>query len=113
MLDLQKGMVVWVELDPVQGREQGGRRPALIVASNSYLRQADTLAIVVPGTTRDRAWPNHVPLTGDLTLEHPTFAMTEQPRIITRRRIVGIAGTVHSSVMRKVDAWLKDFLALH
>lgn len=112
-LDLRRGMVVWVELDPVQGREQGGRRPSLVVASNLYLRQADTLAIVVPATTRDRGWPNHVPLFGDLALDRPTYAMTEQPRTITRRRVVDIVGTVNPGVMKEVDMWLRDFLGLH
>lgn len=111
--DLRRGMVVWAELDPVRGREQAGRRPALVVASDLYLQQADTLAIIVPATTTDRGWPNHVPLRGpDLTLAQPTFAMTEQPRAITRERLFDIAGIVDTATMREVDVWLRDFLAL-
>ncbi len=113
MAELRRGMVVWADLDPVRGREQTGRRPALVIASDLFLEQADTLAIVVPGTSQDRGWPNHVRLRGaDLVLDRPTFAMTEQPRTITRDRIVGIAGRVDIAVMREVDAWLRDFLAL-
>ena len=44
--DLRRGVVVWAELDPVRGREQAGRRPALVIA-HPYLEQADTLAIIV------------------------------------------------------------------
>ena len=55
---------MWAELDPVRGREQAGRRPVLVVASDLYLEQADTLAIVIPATTVDRGWPNHVRLRG-------------------------------------------------
>lgn len=111
--ELRRGMVVWVELDPVRGREQAGRRPALVVASDLYLQQADSLAIIVPATTVDRAWPNHVRLRGaGLDLEPPTFAMTEQPRVITRERVVGVAGVVDAATMREVDVWLRDFLAL-
>ncbi|QIM17383.1 type II toxin-antitoxin system PemK/MazF family toxin [Leucobacter insecticola] len=106
-------MVVWAELDPTRGREQAGRRPALVVASDLYLEQADTLAIIVPATSRDRGWPNHVPLVGaQLSLPQTTFAMTEQPRTITRDRLVGVAGVVDPEVMREVDGWLRDFLAL-
>ncbi|NHN54631.1 type II toxin-antitoxin system PemK/MazF family toxin [Calidifontibacter sp. DB0510] len=113
MTELRRGSVIWVELDPVRGREQTGRRPALVVASDLYLAQADTLAIVIPGTTTDRGWPNHVPLRGpDLTLSVPTFAMTEQPRTVARDRIVGTAGQVDVATMRDVDLWLRDFLAL-
>lgn len=104
---------MWADLDPVRGREQAGRRPALVIASDSYLEQADTLAIIVPATTNDRGWPNHVRLTGpDLRLDRPTFAMTEQPRTISRDRLVEVAGSVDSETMRAVDAWLRDFLAL-
>ncbi|MFW0795071.1 type II toxin-antitoxin system PemK/MazF family toxin [Gordonia sp. CPCC 205515] len=78
-------MVVWAELDPTRGREQAGRRPALIVASDLYLEQADSLAIILPTTTIERGWPNHVPLRGPaFTPTRPTFAMTEQPRTVTR-----------------------------
>lgn len=111
--DLRRGSVVWAELDPVRGREQAGRRPALVVASDLYLEQADTLVIVVPATTTDRGWPNHIRLRGaDLDLPEPTFAMTEQPRTITRDRIVGGVGVVDTPTMREVDRWLRDFLAL-
>ena len=110
---MRRGEVVWVELDPVRGREQGGRRPALVVASEAYLKQADTLAIVVPATTVDRGWPNHVPLRGPhLGLLKPTFAMTEQPRTVARKRVVGAAGLVDAATMREVDEWLRDFLGL-
>lgn len=113
MNDLRRGSVVWARLDPVRGREQAGRRPALVVASDLYLEQADTLAIIVPCTTADRGWPNHVPLTGpSLPLASPTFAMTEQPRTVTRERVDGLVGVVDSATMREVDVWLRDFLSL-
>lgn len=108
-----RGAVVWAELDPVRGREQAGRRPALVVASDLYLEQADTLAIVVPATTTERGWPNHVLLRGpDLVLPARTYAMTEQPRTVTRERFVDMAGIVDAATMRDVDRWLRDFLAL-
>ncbi len=113
MGDLRRGMVLWAELDPVRGREQAGRRPALVIASDLYLEQADTLAIIVPVTTTDRGWPNHVPLRGpDLTLAHAAFAMTEQPRVVTRERLFDAAGAVDTGTMSEVDGWLRDFLAL-
>lgn len=106
-------MVVWAELDPVRGREQAGRRPALVVASDLYLEQADTLAIIVPVTTTDRRWPNHVRLEGaGLALDRPSFAMTEQPRTITRDRLIDFAGAVDAATMNEVDGWIRDFLAL-
>ena len=97
----------------MRGPEQSGRRPVLVVASDIYLEQADTLAIVLAATTADRGWPNHVLLRGSrLGLSKPTFAMTEQPRTVTRDRLVGEIGVVDTATMRDVDGWLRDFLAL-
>lgn len=111
--ELRRGTVMWAELDRVRGREQAGRRPVLVVASDLYLEQADTLAIIVPCTTRDRGWPNHVKLTGtNLNLPSDTYAMTEQPRTVTRERLFDIAGMIDVEAMREVDGWLRDFLAL-
>ncbi|WP_458042140.1 MULTISPECIES: type II toxin-antitoxin system PemK/MazF family toxin [Bacteria] len=113
MSELRRGMVVWAELDPVRGREQSGRRPVLVIASDLYLEQADTLAIIVPCTTRDRGWPNHVMLTGqNLNLPGATYAMTEQPRTVARERLFDIAGMIDVAVMREVDEWLRDFIAV-
>ena len=110
---LTRGNVVWADLAPAIGHEQSGRRPVLVVASNRYLDTLTSLAIVVPVTTVDRGWPNHVRLDGDSSgLGRPSFAMTEQPRTIDRGRIYGIAGRVDSATMDSVDLWLRDFLDL-
>lgn len=112
--DLHRGQVVWVDLNPVRGREQAGRRPALVVASDAYLKQADQLVIILPATSVDRGWPNHILLKGpSLTLPVPTFAMVEQPRTVARERIVGVAGAVDVETMANVDIWLRDFFSLH
>ena len=104
---------MWAESDPTRGREQAGRRPALVVAGDLYLEPADTLAIVVPATTIRRGWPNHVLLRGpELVLRRPMYAMTEQPRTISRERIVDVAGVVDAQTMAEVDMWLRDFLSL-
>jgi len=47
-----------------------------------------------------------------LALDHPSFAMTEQPRTVTRDRLFDHAGIVDPATMTAVDRWLRDFLAL-
>ena len=108
---LAPGSVVWVTLDPTVGREQAGRRPAVVVASLGYLEAVAELVIIVPATTSDRGWPQHVQLAGPaLTLSRPTFAMTEQPRTISRQRIASAAGRVDSTCLASIRRWLDDFL---
>lgn len=108
---MRPGDVVWVELGPVSGREQGGRRPAVVVSSASHLAAATTLLTVVPATSRDRGWPNHVALTGPVGLDGATFAMTEQVRTIARERVVGRAGSADDECLAEVCAWLHRWLA--
>ncbi len=109
---LVRGSVVWAEFSPTQGREQAGRRPALVVASRGYLEVATALAIVLPVTTTDRGWPNHVALRGATGLDRPSWAMTEQPRTVARERVSQAVGVVDDDTLRDVGVWLRDFLDL-
>ncbi len=102
---------MWVAPDPAVGHEQAGRRPAVVVCGTDYLNTVETLAIVVPVTSVDRAWPNHVPL-GDVGLPQPSWAMTEQVRTISRARIVGRAGRADASTLHELRGWVGDFLDL-
>lgn len=109
--NLAPGDVVWVEPDPTVGREQGGRRPALVIASTDYLATVESLAIVVPITTVDRHWPNHIPIRG-ADLPQASWAMSEQVRTVSRERIVARAGAVDDETSRAVRRWISDFLDL-
>ncbi len=111
MTDLVPGDVVWVAPDPTVGREQTGRRPAVVVSGLDYLNTVETLAIVLPVTSVDRAWPNHVSLDG-VGLPERSWAMTEQVRTISRTRIVDRAGRVDSSTLQELRRWVRDFLDL-
>jgi mRNA interferase MazF len=108
---IRPGSVVWVSLDPTVGRKQAGTRPAVVVASPGYLRVVQELAIVLPATTTDRGWPHHVELSGpELSLPHTTYAMTEQPRTVSRRRFTDSAGHVDEACLVTLRRWLDDFL---
>lgn len=110
---LERGAVVWVDLDPTAGREQRGSRPALVVAGADYLASVRDLVVVLPLTSVDRSWPHHIPVTGGRTgLPKPSFAMTEQPRTISTTRIGRRTGTADAETMLEVDRWLRDFLGL-
>ena len=113
MPDLACGQIVWVNLSPVIGSEQAGHRPAVVVSSTDYLASIPNVVIVVPITTRDRGLPNHVRLQGDLHLPgEASFAMTEQPRTIDRRRTTRDGGHVDVEPLREARSWLGDFLDL-
>ena len=57
-----RGDVWLVDLSPVRGHEQAGRRPALIVSDDLFNRGPAGLVIVAPITSTIRAIPSHVRL---------------------------------------------------
>ncbi|MBN9605831.1 MAG: type II toxin-antitoxin system PemK/MazF family toxin [Actinomycetales bacterium] len=108
---LAPGDVVWAELGETSGREQSGRRPALVVSGADYLDVVTRLAMVVPITSVDRGWPNHVAVTGS-SLRGASWAMSEQMRTIARERIARTAGRADAATLASVRRWLRDFLDL-
>ena len=114
MREVRRGDVVWADFSPTRGREQSGERPAIIVASNNYLESVPNLVIALPVTTVDRRWPHHVRLAGDLLrLSKTSWALTEQPRAISRDRLTRSAGRVDADCLDEINQWLRDFLGLH
>lgn len=107
---LPAGTVVWAEFGPATGREQSGRRPAVIVSSADHAEALDRLTIVVPCTRTDRGWPNHVALTGPTGLSTMTFAMTEQPRTISRDRVHRVLGHVDNACLTDIARWLRTWI---
>lgn len=77
--------VWWTNFDPQVGREQAGRRPAIIVGSALACSLPNDLVIVVPVTKTDRGLPFHPAIT--LGNQH-CVAMTDQVKSISRVRLL-------------------------
>jgi mRNA interferase MazF len=107
---LTAGQVLWCDLDPTMGREQGGRRPCVVMSSTAFGRATDGLVIAVPCTSRDRGWVNHVLLSGPTGLTNATFAITEQPRAMSVERIHGVAGHVDNACLALISRWVHAWL---
>jgi mRNA interferase MazF len=59
------GDLVWFSFSPQVGREQAGRRPALVLSPKSYNAKAG-LCLLCPITNRAKGYPFEVPLPGGL-----------------------------------------------
>ncbi|WP_421084345.1 type II toxin-antitoxin system PemK/MazF family toxin [Rothia nasimurium] len=109
-LEVQEGELWWAKPDATVGREQSGRRPVLIISNPFYNRLVDTLAIAVPLTSQERGWSNHVLVPPGCGLGKDSWAMTEQVRTISRRRLAARIGAVDATTLAEVRRWVKDFL---
>ena len=58
--------IVWISLDPSQGREQAGRRPFLVLTPRRY-NEKTALAVGCPITSRAKGYPFEVTLTTEST----------------------------------------------
>ncbi len=69
------GDLIWTDFDPRVGREQSGRRPALVVSPRAFFR-ASASAIVCPITSTIRrfgssvALPPGLPVAGEILTSH-------------------------------------------
>jgi len=55
------GDLIWLTFDPRAGREQAGRRPALVLSPVSY-NEKTSLALVCPVSSQVKGYPFEVPL---------------------------------------------------
>jgi mRNA interferase MazF len=71
----EAGDLIWTDFDPRTGREQSGRRPALVLSAREFFR-ASAFAIVCPITSAIRRFgssvvlPPGLPVTGEILTSH-------------------------------------------
>lgn len=95
---------VWIaDLEPVQGSEQGGRRPILVISGNS-LNNALSIVIVVPLSSKIKNYPTSVRIRPSSAngLSKEAEALPFQVRAITKGRLKKKIGTVTHSDLRKI-----------
>lgn len=110
---MRYGEIYWAKPDPGVGSEQAGRRPVLIVSSDEALDVFDSVLTTIPLTTSDRGWASHILLAGVSTgLQQRSWAMCEQVRTISTRRIAGRVGEADSTAMAEVSRVLRYLLNL-
>jgi len=71
----RKGDFIAISFDPQSGREQKGRRPALVISHEKFNKRTG-LAILCPVTNTDRRIPFHLPVQHSSTLTG--FVMVDQ-----------------------------------
>src|SRR5437588_244172 len=104
-----RGDVVRVRLDPVEGSEQAGERPALVL-SPDIINEHCPVILVASLTSQKtaRVYPYEVlvePPEGGLRLRSKVLLM--HLRSIDKRRLTGRYGAVTENTMRRVEEALK------
>jgi mRNA interferase MazF len=104
------GEIVLVDLEPVRGTEQSGRRPALVI-SNDEMHLLAPRVIVCPITRNRNPWPTKVFLPQGLPADGAV--LVDQVRSIDRdTRILRSLGFVPDFVLAEVRSKLATLIGL-
>jgi mRNA interferase MazF len=94
---------VWdCELNPVEGHEQAGRRPCLVVSVDQLGTGPSGLAIIVPVTRPERTALDVRIEPPEGGLDAPSFAQPYQVRAISRARLQRRRGRVRPATLAEV-----------
>lgn len=113
-MEVKRGDVSLVDLNPVVGTEQAGIRPALVIQIDRA-NATSPHTIIVPFTTRikETILPSHVKIPAGIGgLTQDSILLCEQIRVIDKRRLVRRIGDIGEENLRKVGAALKVILGL-
>lgn len=105
------GDLVWIDFDPRTGREQGGRRPALVI-SPAVFWNASRFAILCPITSRIRPFgtsvvlPPGLPVAGEILTGHVRSVDT------LVRPLAPAGGRVPDGVLAEVRAKLAALMGI-
>jgi len=113
MAEPSRGEIWLVDLNPVCGHEQAGRRPALVVSVDGFNHGPAGLVIVIPITTKDMGIPLHVgvfPPEGGLNEQ--SFIKCEDVRSVAKERLVKCLGRVEEGTLEEVEDRLRILLGL-
>ena len=113
-MSARRGELWWVNFDPVEGHEQAGRRPALVLRVDAFNASGAELVTVLPVTTRERsAIPSRIEIgPPEGGLKGTSYILAEQPRTISTSRLARRMGMVTPATMVKVADVVRMLLGL-
>lgn len=113
-VEIRRGDVVIVRLDPAEGHEMKKTRPAVVV-QNDVGNQNSSTTIVAPATGTHRGYPFEVLVEADESpFEKNSSIRLDQIRVVSiEKRIHSVAGSLDAEAINEVDDALKLSLGLN
>tara|TARA_Y100000310_G_scaffold137707_1_gene136672 strand:+ start:430 stop:777 length:348 start_codon:yes stop_codon:yes gene_type:complete len=114
VIEIKRGEIVLVNLEPVEGSEQGGIRPCLII-QNDNGNKYSPLTIIAPITSKPfkKEFPTNVSIPKEISkLDKDSTILLNQIKTIDKSRIIKMISSLDNFTMNKVDKALKVSLSL-
>ena len=109
----RRGEVWLVDFGEPVGREQSGRRPAVVVSADPLNESRAGVVIVVPATTTRRGLPSHVEIEPDGSgVERLSYAKCEDVKSVSEQRLIARLGAVNPEVAFRIGRALRFLLEL-
>lgn len=113
-MPIRRGDLFWVDLNPVKGSEQAGRRPVVVI-QNDVGNEAAPTVIVAPLTTK--SFTKHYPINvhipqGIAGLKENSTILLSQIRTIDKIRLDRKIGHLPSSYLNQVNQAIRVSLGL-
>lgn len=108
-----RGDVWLVDLNPVRGHEQAGKRPALIVSVDLFNQGPAGLVVVIPITTKNKGIPLHVQIEPpEGGLKNTSYIKCEDIRSISKDRLITQLGIISPKTMASVEDRIRILLGI-
>ncbi len=108
-----RGEIWFVNLDPTQGHEQSGSRPALVISVDPFNQGPADLVVVCPITSVAKGIPLHVKITPpEGGLQKESFIKCEDVRSVSKQRLTKRFGAVSQKTLAAVEDRLRILLGL-
>ena len=115
-MSIHRGEIYFVDLNPIIGRETAGRRPVLVLSSDSVNRLPLVIIMVVgtDGANVPRDYPTNVRVSAaESGLSRETVFLCCQMRSLDARRFPeNAAGKLSTEIMMKIEDTVRRCLEL-
>jgi mRNA interferase MazF len=115
-VSIERGQIYFVNLNPIQGREQAGTRPVLVLSIDAINQLPLVVTVVVgtKGTNIKRDYPTNVRVSAsDSGLPMETVFLCFQIRSLDQNRFsADLSGKISDNKMLEVEAAVRYCLGL-
>lgn len=110
MARILRGDVVWAELNPVRGHEQGGHRPVVVISHDVFnARSGTVIALAITGEAPTAGFPLTLEVT---SVKHPkrSWVKISQVRTLSVQRIGKKIGRVTPEELDRLIEGLNEIV---
>ena len=110
MARILRGDIVWADLNPVRGHEQGGRRPVVVVSEDVFnARSGTAIVMAITGQPQEAGFPLTLELTS-VKLPKQSWVKISQIRTLSVERIGSKIGRASSDELDRLIEGLNEIL---